>query len=58
MTLFQTNVGWSMGQIFALAGQTQTSFPTNYAGAGFAAASPWVWVANDYALITLVYEAL
>lgn len=58
MTLFQTNVGWSMGQIFALAGQTQTSFPTNYAGAGFAAASPWVWAANDYALITLVYEAL
>jgi hypothetical protein len=58
MTLFQTNVGWSMGQIFALAGQTQTSLPTNYAGAGFAAASPWVWTANDYALITLVYEAL
>lgn len=58
MTLFQTNVGWSMGQIFALAGQAQTSLPTNYAGAGFAAASPWVWAANDYALITLVYEAL
>lgn len=57
ITLFRTGVGWYAGQVMIYEGQQQTSFPTDAAGTGFSATTPWTWAAGDFVIITLTYEA-